>query len=33
MFGGTARLDAVEGRGTAIILDWPSRIPDGSSTR
>jgi signal transduction histidine kinase len=33
MFGGTARFDAVEGLGTTIILDWPSRIPDGSSTR
>jgi signal transduction histidine kinase len=25
IFGGTARLEAVEGRGTSIILDWPAR--------
>jgi signal transduction histidine kinase len=25
LFGGTARLEAVEGRGTSIILDWPAR--------
>jgi len=24
LFGGTARLDAVAGRGTSIVLDWPS---------
>jgi len=27
MFGGTARLDAVEGRDTTVILDWPARLP------
>jgi signal transduction histidine kinase len=27
LFGGTARLDAVEGRGTTLVLDWPARIP------
>jgi len=26
LFGGTARLRAVQGQGTAIILDWPARI-------
>jgi len=26
LFGGTARLEAVQGQGTAIILDWPARI-------
>jgi signal transduction histidine kinase len=26
LFGGTARLDVVEGRGTTLILDWPTRI-------
>jgi hypothetical protein len=25
LFGGTARLEAVEGRSTSIILDWPAR--------
>jgi signal transduction histidine kinase len=25
LFGGTARLQAVEGQGTSIILDWPAR--------
>ena len=27
MFGGTARLDAVEDRGTTVVLDWPTRLP------
>jgi len=26
MFGGSARLEAEEGKGTAIILDWPTRL-------
>jgi hypothetical protein len=26
LFGGTARLEAVEGQGTSIILDWPVRF-------
>jgi signal transduction histidine kinase len=26
LFGGTARLEAVQGQGTAIILDWPARL-------
>lgn len=26
LFGGTAWLEAVEGRGTTIVLDWPTRI-------
>ena len=26
LFGGTARLKAVQGQGTAIVLDWPVRI-------
>jgi len=26
MFGGTARLEAVKGRGTTVILEWPTRI-------
>jgi len=26
MFGGTARLEAIKGRGTAVILDWPTHI-------
>jgi signal transduction histidine kinase len=26
VFGGTARLEAIEGRGTVVILDWPTRI-------
>jgi len=26
MFGGTARLEAIKGRGTTVILDWPTRI-------
>jgi len=26
MFGGTARLEAIKGRGTKVILDWPTRI-------
>ena len=25
LFGGTARLDVREGRGTSIVLDWPTR--------
>jgi len=33
MFGGTARLEAVEGRGTTIVLDWPTRIPEHASGR
>lgn len=28
LFGGTARLKAVPGQGTAIILDWPVRIAE-----
>ena len=31
LFGGTARLEAVEGQGTTIILDWPARIAAPSS--
>jgi len=27
MFGGTARLDADEHRGTTVVLDWPARLP------
>jgi signal transduction histidine kinase len=27
LFGGSARLDVYEGRGSAVVLDWPSR-PD-----
>ena len=27
MFGGTARLDAVEDRHTTVVLDWPTRLP------
>jgi hypothetical protein len=27
LFGGTARLDAVEHRDTTVILDWPTRLP------
>jgi signal transduction histidine kinase len=27
MFGGTARLDAVENRDTTVVLDWPTRLP------
>ena len=30
LFGGTARLEAVQGQGTAIILDWPARIAAAS---
>jgi len=30
MFGGTARLEALPGRGTSIILDWPARIDVGA---
>jgi signal transduction histidine kinase len=26
MFGGSARLDVEEGKGTAIVLDWPTRL-------
>jgi signal transduction histidine kinase len=26
LFGGAARLDVAEGRGTAIVLDWPTRL-------
>lgn len=32
LFGGTARLDAVVGQGTTLILDWPARIASPSST-
>jgi len=32
LFGGTARLEAVEGRGTTLILDWPARVNGYSST-
>jgi signal transduction histidine kinase len=27
LFGGAARLDVDEGRGTTIVLDWPARLP------
>lgn len=27
LFGGTARLDAVEDRDTTVVLDWPTRLP------
>jgi signal transduction histidine kinase len=26
MFGGTARLEVREGRGTSVVLDWPTRL-------
>jgi len=26
LFGGTARLDVREGRGTSVVLDWPARL-------
>jgi signal transduction histidine kinase len=26
MFGGTARLDVAEDRGTTVVLDWPARV-------
>jgi signal transduction histidine kinase len=26
LFGGTARLDLVEGHGTVVVLDWPARV-------
>lgn len=26
LFGGAARLDVDENRGTTIILDWPTRL-------
>jgi signal transduction histidine kinase len=26
LFGGSARLDVVEGQGTTIVLDWPARL-------
>ncbi len=26
LFGGTARLEAVEQKGTTILLDWPVRL-------
>jgi signal transduction histidine kinase len=26
VFGGTARLEAIEGQGTTVILDWPTQI-------
>lgn len=26
LFGGSARLDVTEGRGTTIVLDWPARL-------
>jgi signal transduction histidine kinase len=32
LFGGTARLEAVEGRGTSIILDWPARAAASPTT-
>jgi len=28
LFGGTARLDVDERRGTTIVLDWPTRLPE-----
>jgi signal transduction histidine kinase len=28
LFGGTARLDVLPGGGTAIVLDWPARVPE-----
>jgi hypothetical protein len=27
LFGGSARLDVVEGQGSTIVLDWPARVP------
>ena len=32
LFGGSARLEADQGRGTSIILDWPARIADGPAS-
>jgi signal transduction histidine kinase len=32
LFGGTARLDVVAGRGSTIVLDWPARIAGPSAT-
>jgi signal transduction histidine kinase len=32
LFGGSARLEAVEGRSTSIILDWPARTAVPSSS-
>jgi signal transduction histidine kinase len=26
LFGGSARLDVFEGRGTSVVLDWPTRL-------
>jgi signal transduction histidine kinase len=26
LFGGSARLDVFEGRGTSVVLDWPARL-------
>jgi signal transduction histidine kinase len=31
LFGGTARLDVAEGRGTTIVLDWPTRLAGATS--
>jgi signal transduction histidine kinase len=31
LFGGSARLEVVDGRGTTLILDWPARITDPTS--
>jgi len=31
LFGGTAKLEVVAGRGTLIILDWPANINDAST--
>jgi signal transduction histidine kinase len=33
LFGGTARLEAVEGKGTTLIFDWPVRISDPATSR
>jgi signal transduction histidine kinase len=29
LFGGSGRLDVFEGRGTSVVLDWPSRLKVG----
>jgi hypothetical protein len=31
LFGGSARLDVAEGRGTTIVLDWPTRLAGAAS--
>ena len=30
LFGGSAHLDVIPGQGTAVILDWPTRLPGNS---